>query len=324
MMNEAVNEVAPDGTLGVAAQGSLTAGAILRNAREAAGLHVAALAVSMKVSVKKLEALEADRLDLLPDAVFVRALASSVCRALKIDAAPVLERLPQTAVPRLDAEERGINTPFHAAGQSVSYSVPGFFAKPSVLTVLVLLVGAAVVVLYPEGSRIERVAEPEPATPALVALPAAAPVVAMEVPAAAMTATPPIPVAPVQSVVPAPEVTVAAAGVAAKSAASAPATIPMTVTAAPELTGVTSAPDASAGSVLALKAHGSSWVEVTDARGVVQLRRTLFNGDVPAVSGTLPLSVVIGRADAVDVLVRGKPLDMTGLVRENVARFEVK
>ncbi|NJM43298.1 MAG: helix-turn-helix domain-containing protein [Brachymonas sp.] len=74
---------------------SKSAGQMLREAREAHGLHVAALAVSMKVPVKKLEALEADRLEDLPDAVFVRALASSVCRALKIDAAPILAKLPQ-------------------------------------------------------------------------------------------------------------------------------------------------------------------------------------------------------------------------------------
>ena len=36
----------------------LTAGSILRSAREAAGLHVAALAVAIKIPVKKLEALE--------------------------------------------------------------------------------------------------------------------------------------------------------------------------------------------------------------------------------------------------------------------------
>jgi cytoskeleton protein RodZ len=61
----------------VSGTASLTAGAMLRKARMAAGLHVAALAVSMKVPVKKLEALESDRLDLLPDVAFVRALASS-------------------------------------------------------------------------------------------------------------------------------------------------------------------------------------------------------------------------------------------------------
>ena len=39
---------------------TLTAGALLRQAREASGLHIAALAVTMKVPVKKLEALESD------------------------------------------------------------------------------------------------------------------------------------------------------------------------------------------------------------------------------------------------------------------------
>ena len=85
---------------------AVTAGTLLRRAREAAGLHVAALAVSLKVPVRKLEALESDRYDLLPDAVFVRALASSVCRTLKIDPQPVLDRLPQTAAPRLVQRQR--------------------------------------------------------------------------------------------------------------------------------------------------------------------------------------------------------------------------
>ena len=75
-----------------------TAGAILRRAREATGLHIAALAVSLKVPVRKLEALEADRLEQLGDAVFVRALASSVCRSLKMDPAPVLELIRQKSL----------------------------------------------------------------------------------------------------------------------------------------------------------------------------------------------------------------------------------
>ena len=103
----------------------MTAGAMMRSAREAAGLHVAALAVSMKIPVKKLEALEADRLDLLHDAVFVRALAASVCRALKIDPAPILNKLPLNGAPKLNTDERGINAPFHspsdAAGMSLGH-----------------------------------------------------------------------------------------------------------------------------------------------------------------------------------------------------------
>ncbi len=104
--------------------GAITAGMMMRSAREAAGLHVAALAVSMKIPVKKLEALEADRLDLLHDAVFVRALAASVCRALKIDAAPVLSKLPLNAAPKLNPDERGINAPFHTHGDTAGISLP--------------------------------------------------------------------------------------------------------------------------------------------------------------------------------------------------------
>ena len=55
-------------------------GALLREAREAQGLHIAALAAAIKVTQKKLELLEADRFDALPDATFARALAQTVCR----------------------------------------------------------------------------------------------------------------------------------------------------------------------------------------------------------------------------------------------------
>ena len=71
----------------------LSAGALIRQAREEAGLHIASLAMALKVPVKRLEALEADRFDLLPSAVFSRALASSVCRALKLNPTPVLAQL---------------------------------------------------------------------------------------------------------------------------------------------------------------------------------------------------------------------------------------
>ena len=57
----------------------VSAGQLLRQARINAGLHVAALAVTLKVPVKRLEALEEGNMALLPDILFARALASSVC-----------------------------------------------------------------------------------------------------------------------------------------------------------------------------------------------------------------------------------------------------
>ena len=38
-------------------------GAIMRSAREKAGVHLAVLSVNLKVSIKQLEALEADRFE---------------------------------------------------------------------------------------------------------------------------------------------------------------------------------------------------------------------------------------------------------------------
>ena len=43
---------------------------------------------------QRAEALEADRYAELPDLTFTRALAHTVCRALKVDAEPVLAKLP--------------------------------------------------------------------------------------------------------------------------------------------------------------------------------------------------------------------------------------
>ena len=121
--------------------GGPTAGQLLRQAREAAGLHVAALAVALKVPVRKLEALEEDRFDLLPDAVFVRALASSVCRTLKIDPQPILERMPQTVAPRLVHDSDGINAPFRAPSDGTGPSWIDQVSKPVFLAVFVLLLG---------------------------------------------------------------------------------------------------------------------------------------------------------------------------------------
>ena len=80
------------------------------------GLHVATLAAALKVPVHKLEALEADDIDALPDAVFARALAASVCRSLKIDPAPVLAKSARRQQPAACAEPTAASMrPFRSA-----------------------------------------------------------------------------------------------------------------------------------------------------------------------------------------------------------------
>ncbi len=313
VMSEPASQEAP-------AEKQPTAGELLRQAREAAGLHVAALAVSMKVPVKKLEALESDRLDLLPDAVFVRALASSVCRTLKMDPTPVLALLPQTTAPQLKPDEWGINAPFRAPGDVATASMWSQLSRPGVLAALALLAAALVLILFPSMEREEGAGGS--ASEVVVALPTPA-TVAPQPDAAAKPAETPME-KPVEVKTPVPQpVAAAPAPVAAPLALPSAQVTPPVVPVAPAAAAVQPV-TASGSGVLAFKARGPSWVEVTDAQGVVQLRRTLVTGETVGVSGALPLSVVVGRADVTDVLVRGKPFSLDTVARENVARFEVK
>ena len=76
---------------------AVAAGAMLHAARQAIGMPIEVLAASLKVSVAKLQALEAGDLDALSSPVFVRALASSVCRQVKLAPEAVLAKLPPSA-----------------------------------------------------------------------------------------------------------------------------------------------------------------------------------------------------------------------------------
>ena len=293
-----------------------SAGSLLRQAREAAGLHIGALSVALKVPVKKLEALEADRLDLLPDAVFARALASSVCRNLKIDPGPVLACLPEQVMPNLELDTSTTDrTNLHSP--RALWHAPMLSRIPrAVLGLAVVLVLAAVVLLLmpdlPLGTPDPVAADSAPveSLPAGSANPGAVPAPgAVEATVQAAGA--------VQQTVPA-----AGAAAVAPAAASAPAAA-VTEALAASATVPASSPTSSL-PALGLRARGPSWVEVTDAAGTVQLRKILNAGESVAVSGTLPLSVVVGRADAIDVQVRGQAFELQPLAKDNVARFQVK
>jgi cytoskeleton protein RodZ len=118
-------------------------GALIKAGRERAGVHMAVLAVNLKVSIKQLEALEADKYDALSGPVFARALAAKVCRFVKIDAEPVLALMPATTnglkpLQILGAEQ----SPTHASNQASSsgHSI-GRGVKSVLMIVLLLVIG---------------------------------------------------------------------------------------------------------------------------------------------------------------------------------------
>lgn len=299
-----------------AAQEGPSAGTLLRQAREAAGLPLEVVAASLKVPLQKLQALEADRWDLLPDAVFARALAASICRSLKIDPATVLARLPQTA-PRLSSGDQGINEPFRASQDGPGLPAWASLSRPVVLTALALVVGALVLVLLPT-------LPPTGGAPESLAPVPAAPVLPSSAPAAEGETGPRVVSEPVVSGVPV-AASPASAGVSVPAVPAAVA-VPMAVpaTTAVAAASVPAGPAAASGGVLSFSASADAWIKVTDARGAVALSKLLKPGETAVASGALPLSVVVGRADAVRVQLRGEALDLAPQTRENVARFEVK
>lgn len=306
---------------------AVSAGSLIRQAREAAGLHIAALAVALKVPVKKLEALEADRLDLLPDAVFVRALAASVCRTLKIDTAQVLALLPQTGKPNLGQQSAPINAPFRSPGDGPGPSLLAQISRPAVLAGLLLVLGALVLIFLPAAQQSGIASQPATPSPAVADTPATPPGALSGVAMAktellemdkADSAAQPSASAAVALADPAlapqlPTVAPLPVPVAVSVAMAVPATPAAAVTVSPAATGI-----------IVFKAKGASWVEVTDAKGTVVLRRTLAAGEEAGASGVLPLAAVVGRVDATQVEVRGKAFDLVSVSKDNVARFEVK
>lgn len=283
--------------------GGTSAGLLLREARVAAGIHIESIAFSLKVPVSKIEALENDDLTALPDAVFARALTSSVCRALKIDSAPVLALLPQAQTQWLPANDTGVNAAFR--DESERFGAGGALSRlsrPLGLAVIVLLVGAGLLAWAPSDWLNMDFFKTQPMTIA-VSPPLVIESAEQQLQKTERTESPD-PAAPVEIAAP---METAIAGQNPASVAPETASV-----------GALSTPR------LQLSARGETWIQVKDAQGAVVLERILREGDTATVNQSGRLSVVVGRADITDVRIGGNKLDISSAARENVARFEVK
>ena len=289
---------------------SPTPGQLLKSARERQGLHISVLAASLKVSRRKLELIEADRHEELPDATFVRALASSMCRALKLDPAAVLQGLPEAPTRLLDPS-RGLNRKFNERESSAWAEGWGWTRRLSLplVAALILVAGGATLFfapidLLPEGLLASLVGvKPAPADSTTVPARASA--------GDAAPAFPPSDAGTPQAgaTVPAPaSAATAASGVASSPASDRPAE---------------SAASAPAG-LLGLRATDLSWIEVRDAQGQILLARRLLAGETASVDGALPLRVTVGNAAGTEVTFRGQPVSLAASTRENVARLELQ
>jgi len=315
-------------------------GALLRRARQAQGLHIAALAAALKVNPRKLELLEGDQFDQLPDVAFARALAQAVCRHLKIEAQPVLALLPVavTAQPALERVTMGLNTPFrehsqrHESGewpawmqvrivvpamlllaalafllvprpwvpQIPSISLPFWNASPAASSA-----GADPTVSSSPGMVVETV--PLPGQSAVVLGSGAGPTAESSASAPAGAAAHPVPPA--------------ASGVVHAEATTPPAVPPVTTAPVPAPAVASSAP-LPAG-LLALRAASESWVLVTDDAGDTLISRQLAAGEAVGLNGVAPLHLTVGNAEGMQVRFKGRPYPLR-VAPDHTARVVLK
>lgn len=315
-------------------------GALLREARLVKGLDLDQLALSMKVSPRKIEALEADRFDQLPDPAFARALAMAVCRALDLDAAPVLAGLPKASQGAgLEHVTRGLDQPFEQARLSFGPLVTGGWTallRPAFLAPLALIIAAGLLFFFwpmppdslsdPGRARIDRpaaasesqgLAEVASGASSSASLPPGAPAEPsrMAAPSASGAAEVSAPVALDAS----PGQDNGVAGLSLKAAGALAGSQP----AVPVAAAAAQVASPSASTEVQLLAREASWVEVRDARGRNLLARLLQPGERVSLDGVRPLRLKIGNASGTDLIDAGQPVDLGARARDNVARIDL-
>ena len=281
-----------------------TAGGLLRQARKAQGMHIAVLAAAMKVSPRKLELLESDQFDQLTDATFTRALAQTMCRALKIDAAPVLALMPRPPGHRLEQVSEGLNMPFRDRPDHLVPKEWASAAMPALVIAGLLLIGAAVIYLLPGNwvSQARNAVARGGSEPGTASAPTADGV--SEPIAAASSA--------------APTTTAASAPVDVMPPGVVETPVP------PAQTAASAAGPVAVVGVLQLRPSAPSWVEVIDANGKPLIARLLQADESVGLDGALPMKVRIGNASATEVVFRGQPLELGPFTRDNLAKLELK
>jgi cytoskeleton protein RodZ len=324
---------------------SVTPGAALGSAREAAGLSVADVAAQMRISSRQVQALEADRYADLPGAVFVRGFIRNYARVLKLDPIPLLHALEPALAQA---------APLRAHATSGTLPVPARRDHSRLLLVLLGVLFVAVIVAG--GYELWSSRQKEQASATLVpAQPTKLESVHPEAPVSVQpTAQTPAERDSVDSLAPAsaglPQDSVSesppAAETEAKSELSdplAPASASLPVDSASRLPPAADRPVAPGPAVaepappdtssrapesrsgrIGMQFTHASWVEIRDREGNVVFSGTGQAGSERNFEALPPLSVVIGNAGGVRMTYNGKALDVASHVARGIARFTLE
>lgn len=259
-------------------------GARLRSAREALGMETEAVASSLKLSKRQVEALEAGDWSKLPGNTFIRGFVRNYARVLRLDAAELLADLdapmPTTQLLNLPQSTSAVLPQTGQAQRRDYAAVLAGIVLVSVAVVAYFLVPADFWLSKPEEAPKPAVAEaPAPLFP---------------------------PASPPESgAAPAPEP--ASGAVAAPQTGPAPASAP-----------------AVAGKGLKMKFTQPSWVEIRDRSGQTIFSQLNPAGSEQEIEGQPPFVMVVGNAAHVTVSYQGRNIELQPRSKDDVARVTVE
>lgn len=278
----------------------------LSTARLAKGLAASDVAKALKLSLRQVEALEADDWPSLPCKTIIRGFVRNYARLLGLDSDRLMAALDRLTMPQGAELEMSVGTP-------VSLPQEGKVDRRDFVRVLsgliVLLLAVAAYFFLPQQWLQSTLSAWQSATQQASEIKAAAePAIAPE-PAEAPAAPAPDAAAPQAAVSPTPAVLPEPSPTPEPPAASA--------------TAATAVAPASL-SALQFSFAQPSWVEVRDRSGQVIFSKKNDAGTERVVEGEPPFAVIIGNAGFVTLQYKGKPVDLSKRSKEDVARLTVE
>lgn len=276
-------------------------GKLLAQAREEKSLSVADVAHSLRLSVKQIEAIEADNFDKLPGKTFLRGFIRNYAKLLQIDPEPLLQG-PLAAEPQQKFQAQAISVPpgrveFNPPrGQRTFSTSPDRpWLKYALASFVVLaLVGWAAYEMLRGGEVHTVVVKPAGDN---AAVPLALPPVQPEAQADAQALPQAAALAPKTEVQPAP-------------------------TQQPPGTEAAATPQG--GGKVKFSFGGESWVDLKDKNGRTIYKQTGYAGNEQTISGTPPLSLTVGKAVNVKIMYNDKPIDLAPHTSGDVARLNLE
>lgn len=284
-------------------------GAVLRAAREAEGISVGDMAVQCRLAVTQIRALEEERLENLPEPVYVRAFIRGYAHALKIDPAPLVDDYMMRCGRRGAAVEVGQLPNRSPSREAVFHEPPKNRTLKAVLfVVLAALVGGGIWAVYTdqfaslhtssEAQKVESGANEAKETKT----PAAEPAENAAQPSDAAPET-----QPAQPSAPAVQTASAAPAQPAPAASAQPPA------AAPVLHKVEFRLGA-----------GASWVQVIAPNGRNVVASEMRPQSVQAYEIPKGSRFTIGNAGVVSLTIDGEVYPLDGVVRNGIARFTIE